>query len=308
MTRISTLNSYESALADLMRAQQQQYEANKQVSTQKVATDSKGYGRTSETLTAFRSSQSRLEGFMATSQSLALRLETQNLALERAGDAANGARQAVAEAIAAGRSEALMTEISGRFMEAAEALNTRHQGRYIFAGSLVDDPPFQAANLSDLTGPPAVADLFVNDTQKTQTRLDENSSMTTGFLASELGEPLMQAFRDLQELHTGPDGPLSGPITPAQRTQLDAILQALDDAHEGLLDETARNGSLQKRVEDTMKSQEGQADTLEIMIGERTDVDMAEAITRLQQAQVAVQASAQVIAQLRNVSLLDYLR
>jgi flagellar hook-associated protein 3 FlgL len=35
---------------------------------------------------------------------------------------------------------------------------------------------------------------------------------------------------------------------------------------------------------------------------------MAEAITKLQQAQLSVQASAQVIGQLRGVSLLDILR
>jgi flagellar hook-associated protein 3 FlgL len=35
---------------------------------------------------------------------------------------------------------------------------------------------------------------------------------------------------------------------------------------------------------------------------------MAEALTNLQQSQIAVQASAQVISQLRDVSLLNYLR
>ena len=44
------------------------------------------------------------------------------------------------------------------------------------------------------------------------------------------------------------------------------------------------------------------------MVSKKTDADLAQAITDLQLAQVAVQASAQVISQLSQVSLLNYLR
>ena len=43
-------------------------------------------------------------------------------------------------------------------------------------------------------------------------------------------------------------------------------------------------------------------------MAKRTDADMARAVTDLQLSQVAIQASAQVISQLRDVSLLNYLR
>jgi len=44
------------------------------------------------------------------------------------------------------------------------------------------------------------------------------------------------------------------------------------------------------------------------MLADKTQVDMAEAITRLQLSQTAVQASAQVLATLRSSSLLELLR
>jgi flagellar hook-associated protein 3 FlgL len=47
---------------------------------------------------------------------------------------------------------------------------------------------------------------------------------------------------------------------------------------------------------------------LEGMVGAITDADMPLAITRLEQAQVAVQASAQVFNMLKQSSLLDILR
>ena len=44
------------------------------------------------------------------------------------------------------------------------------------------------------------------------------------------------------------------------------------------------------------------------MVGGITDVDMAEAVTRLESAKLAVQASAQVFASLQNSSLLNVLK
>jgi flagellar hook-associated protein 3 FlgL len=44
------------------------------------------------------------------------------------------------------------------------------------------------------------------------------------------------------------------------------------------------------------------------MVNTKTDADMAKAVTDIQLAQLAVQASAQVISQLKDTSLLNYLR
>ena len=64
------------------------------------------------------------------------------------------------------------------------------------------------------------------------------------------------------------------------------------------LDETARLGVL---------GHEAQRTQLTGLIGNRTDADMAQAVTDLNLSQIAIQASAQVINQLRAVSLLNLL-
>ena len=56
-----------------------------------------------------------------------------------------------------------------------------------------------------------------------------------------------------------------------------------------------------------MDTQEARRSMLEGMVGGITDVDMAEAISRLQQAQTTVQASAQVFSTLSQSSLLKLL-
>ena len=69
----------------------------------------------------------------------------------------------------------------------------------------------------------------------------------------------------------------------------------------------AGTGTFANQVESLTRSQEAQKTALDALVAGRTDADMAKAITDLQLSQVAIQASAQVISQLRQVSLLNYL-
>ena len=306
MTRVSTGEGWNSALLNLMNAQQRQFDAQNRVSSEKVATDLKGYGRSSETLTAFKSAQARLNGFVANGEAVASRLTSQDLGLTSLADSADGARQAINDALASGRGDALMVDLEGRFQAAMDALNAKHEGRFLFSGGRTDTKPVNADTLSDLTAAPTVASLIVNDGLKAASRLDDFTIVETGFLANELGTDVMEAFKAVQAFHE--TTPFTGELTDAQRTFLAGITASFQAAHEDATNAAARNGSLQTRVDTHVTSQKDQADSLTEIIGKRTDVDMAEAITKLQQAQLSVQASAQVIAQLRGVSLLDLLR
>ena len=88
MTRVSTYGNYQSALLDLMSAQSRAEMAQKKVNTHKNATDLVGFGRGSETVSALKSSQTRIQTFMDTNKAVAARLETQDLAMDRVADAA----------------------------------------------------------------------------------------------------------------------------------------------------------------------------------------------------------------------------
>ena len=56
------------------------------------------------------------------------------------------------------------------------------------------------------------------------------------------------------------------------------------------------------------RSQEARKISIDTILSGKTDANMAEAVTELELAQISLQASAQVVSQLRQVSLLDYLR
>jgi flagellar hook-associated protein 3 FlgL len=81
-----------------------------------------------------------------------------------------------------------------------------------------------------------------------------------------------------------------------------------ETAAKDVVDIQAKNGSMQARVDTLLESQEARKISVDTMLSGKTDANMAEAVTELEMAQIALQASAQVISQLRQVSLLDYLR
>ncbi len=307
MNRVATGNSYSSVLNDLMRAQVRQQEANAQVSSGKVASNLKGFARQAETLLAARSIQTRVDAFLTQGKTLGAKLESQELALNQTADAAAGARQAIAEALATGHGDALMSELSSWFSSASDSLNARFGGRYLFAGGQVDTPPVSAGAMAELTTQPTVAAFFSNDNLVPANQLDESTTIQSGFLADRLGGGLFDAFRQVQAFADA-NGDFTGRLTTAQETFLQSMLGDFETARSDLTDATARNGLIQKRVDKTMETQEARQAMLETMVGGITDVDMAEAISRLQQAQTTVQASAQVFNTLSQSSLLNLLQ
>jgi flagellar hook-associated protein 3 FlgL len=306
MNRIATGNSYSTVLNDMMRAQVRQQDANAQVSSGKVASDLKGYAKNAETLLATRSIQTKVDSYLAQGKTLSSKLESQDLALTQTTDAAAGARQAIAEALATGRGDSLMSELSSWFSSASDGLNAKFGGRYLFAGGQVDTAPVTADSMADLTASPTVAAVFQNDNLAPTSQLDESTTLQSGFLADQLGTGLFDAFRQVQAF-VDANGDFTGQLTPAQETFLQGMLGGFETARASLTDSTARNGLIQNRVDTTMDTQDARKSMLEGMIGGVTDVDMAEAISRLEQARTTVQATAQVFNALTQSSLLTLL-
>jgi flagellar hook-associated protein 3 FlgL len=310
MHRVSTAGNYQSALLNLMAAQQRGVDAQNRLATEKVATDLKGFGRGAETLTALKSAQTKVQGFLETGQAVEARLATQALAFDRIAEGADGARLAITEALATGSLTGLMQALANQFQTAMNGLNTQHQGRYLFSGGAVDVMPTPHVSLSQLAAMADVSEAFQNDNLVARSRINEGAEMATGFLADAVGGPLFEIFRAIQQFHDdgSPDGRLTGPVTDDVRTFLEGQIGALKTVHGGIIDQAARNGGLQNRVESVLKSHEDQSLALTELIGKRTDADMAQAVTDLEMAQISIQASAQVISQLRSTSLLDLLR
>ncbi|MCE3288940.1 MAG: flagellin [Caulobacter sp.] len=307
MTRVSTSHSYSVILADLTRASNNQEKAQSQVSSGRVADNLRGFAPKVEQLIAANSVKSRVEGYLEQGKLISSRLEAQDLALRETADSAQGARTTLAEALASDRGDAIMGELQGHFLTAAESLNTQQGGRFLFAGAQVNTRPVDATRLSDLTAVPDVSDLFRNDALKPVSRLDDNITIESGFLADEEGTELFEHFKEVQA-YVEANGAFSSPLTTAQKTFIESMLPKFDAANKALTDTAALNGANQLRVDNSLAQHDDRVTLLKGEIKDIAEVDMAEAISRLEQAQTALQASAQVFATLRGSSLLEMLR
>ncbi len=82
----------------------------------------------------------------------------------------------------------MMEGIQGNFATALDGLNYEHNGQYLFGGGNDNTAPVTAKTLSGLSSAPSVASIFANGTVKKTSRIDANTSIQTGMLASDLGQ------------------------------------------------------------------------------------------------------------------------
>jgi len=304
MTRISTYGASQSALLDLMRAQQSLFQAQQELSTGKKGADLKGVGYQAETIAASRGALSRSQAFEEAAVRSGIRLEAQNIALERLSDSVGELRSVMTSK----NGDFIMQEVTDAFYGAVNALNSQHLGAYMFGGTRDDTKPLTVSTLADLAALPAVADAFQNNDLEPTVQVDQNTTVTVGRLASDIATDIMASFKRIAEFEAGPNGPFADPMTDAQQAFVVGELQNIVAAQDGIISVVGMNGVMQAQIESSQQSQKDRQDFLTGMISDIEDVDMAEAATRFQTAQNVLDVSAKTFASLTQVSLLTFLR
>jgi flagellar hook-associated protein 3 FlgL len=312
VTPVSTQNSYSVILQDLIGSQNRELTAQQQVSTGKKGDDLTAFGDQTSNLVATNTVKARVDGLVAQLNNLQVKLNFQQTALGQISDVAANLKQTMMNALASGQGDGIMSDLNSYFSQAVEALNTQYGGDYLFSGGQTQTQPFTATDLTQLvSAPPApnppIAGFFQNGNLTPNNRIDDQTTISTGFLASSVGQQLMQVFQDLETFQQGASGNFGGQLTQTQQNFLQAEVASIDGVVSATTDTTAQGGDIQKRVEDATTAQTDRQTTLTNVLGDITDVNMAKAASDLSQAQTAVQASAQVFLALRGMSLLNYL-
>src|SRR5262249_51480872 len=157
------------------------------------------------------------------------------------------------------------------------------------------------SNLVPLASPPTAA--FQNGQFVSSSQINESTTIQTGMLADNVGSNLFTVFQTIAAYDAGPNWPPHAQLPHPQVTLLQSQLSTFDNADSTVTSFQAQNGAAQKTVSNAISDQQNQSTTLKNLIGDKTNVDMATALSNLSQAQNAVQASAQVLAALQNDSL-----
>jgi flagellar hook-associated protein 3 FlgL len=305
VTPVSTLNNYSVILNDILSAQNKELTAQQQVSTGKKGDDLTAFGDQTRNLVATNTVKARVDGLVSQLNNLQVKLNFQQTALGQVSDVTGNLKQTLMNALASNQGDGVMAQVQAYFSQAAQALNTQYGGDYLFSGGQTQTKPFAAGDLQTLTTG-SVASFFQNGNLTPTNMIDDSTSIQTGFLASSVGQQLMQVFQDIQNFQNA-NGPFSGQLTSAQQTFLENEVSTLNGVITTTTATTAQGGDIQKQVETATTNQTDRQTTLTNVLGDITDVNMAKAASDLTQAQTAVQASAQVFNTLRGMSLLNYL-
>lgn len=312
VTPVSTQNNYSVILSELIGAQNSELTAQQQVSTGKKGNDLTAFGDQTSNLVATNTVKAQVDGMVSQLNNLQVKLNFQQTALGQISDVAANLKQTMLNAIASGSGDGVMSDVDSYFSEAAQALNSQYGGDYLFSGGQTQTQPFTATDPSQLVATPPLANppvsaFFQNGNLTPTNRIDDSTTIQTGFLASSVGQQLMQVFQDIQTFQQSGSGNLGGQLTTAQQNFLQNELATLNNVVTATTATTAQGGDIQKRVQDATTTQTDRQTTLTNVLGDITDVNIANAAADLTQAQNAVQASAQVFLALKGMSLLNYL-
>ena len=188
------------------------------------------------------------------------------------------------------------TEVDQLIEQALQSGNTRFNGDYIFAGTAVDAPPFEATR--DASGR-IVSVAYAGNSAQAAIPLSEATAITPGTTGStNIG------VRDfINELVALRDALNSG--NPAAVNALQGGLAASEDT---LVFAVAETAGMQTRIEASQAQQGDRRASLDALISGEVDADLPTTMVKLNQSQTAYQAALQSGASIMRLSLLDYIQ
>jgi flagellar hook-associated protein 3 FlgL len=200
-------------------------------------------------------------------------------------------------------------EVTQLIKQAVQAANAKFRGDYLLSGTRSDQPPFLMTLNPDGTvasvtyqGNTTVAESEVGEgiTLSAQTiGANTTGSGPRGLVAdNRFGADLFNHLISLQN-HL-----LAGDVTAIAATDRPQLTADEDN----LLIHFGDNGALQARLEVNDDLAQQRSQSIESLVSQEADADLAQTLVRLTQTQNAYQAALQSGARLLQSSLLDYLR
>jgi flagellar hook-associated protein 3 FlgL len=307
---IDRIGSYANAqlmFAYIMKAENALDISNRQVATGKVADNYAGYRDKTAIMEAARSASARADANAAAASQALARLDVQDAQLSQLSDLANEIRTTITKATADRDGTSLMSQLEAYFDQIVGVMNSKDANGYIYAGDNNQTAPVTVSSLADLAALPTVADAFANGPIKTEVKIGDSQNVEVGLLASDLATDLFDLLRQVAQFDAGVNGPFSGTTTPAQQTFLESMIPTAMTAQRNVNAQAAANGIHYQTVKQAMEQLEASSVVYKGFVANIEDVDMAEALARLNQNQVALQAAFQVTSTLNRLSLLNYL-
>ncbi|NVJ96849.1 MAG: hypothetical protein HWE25_01785 [Alphaproteobacteria bacterium] len=307
MVRISSFGQQQLLIRSIMQNQQEVFEGQRQISTGKKTDEYRGLAGETGTVLGSRSFKARVETYQQTIDTIRGKLDANDVQIEGILDAMDKMKEMIQTTLANGQAEGFSEMLEQTYKFVSNSLNTNIDGTYLFSGAKTGTEPVNVNSLVDLDGLASVSDAFDNGSVAFEAKIADGVELEFGLLASDLGEGIFQELLDMYQFDQGGSGPLQGELTQTQFDFLQAQLQTMETAIDDVRQIHVTNGLAFERLEVVDEQHTDTIVFLEKFIADIEDVDIAEAVTKLNNDQVALEASYRSISSLSQLSLLKFL-
>jgi len=190
---------------------------------------------------------------------------------------------------------AYATETNQLLEQAVQSANTSLSGTHLFGGTATDAAPFQVTR--DATGNITAVSYAGSATTAAVPLSDSTSISPYSDAGTNQGlADFMNHLVSLRDSLTANDTAGVATAATGLQTTENTIINGISEA-----------GAIQSRIQVNQDQMQTSATNLEKLVSNDRDVDMSQAIVRLNQAQVAYQAALQSTTTIMSKSLLDYI-
>lgn len=307
MVRVSSFGQQQVLIQGIMDNQLEVFEGQRQISSGKQFDDYEGLAGKTNTVLGSRAFQARVESYQQTIDTISGKLDANDVQITGMIEAMESLQESIQTTLANNTAEGFSELLDQTFNFISNGLNTNFDGTYLFSGAETGTIPVNVTELSDLAALPAVSDAFDNASVAFEARIADGVDLEFGLLASEVGEDVFQEMLDLYNLDNGVNGPFEGELDATQFSLLQGQLASIEAAIDGLREVQVSNGLAFERLEVVDEQHTDTVVFLETFISDIEDVDIAEAVTKLNNDQLALQISYQAVGSLSQLSLLNFL-
>lgn len=192
--------------------------------------------------------------------------------------------------------QAYAEEVNELIEHALQSVNARFNGEYIFGGIASGDEPFEVA--LDTEGNIASV-AYVGADEGASFHLSETGTVEP-FTDGATNQKFADFLNNMIELRDALESGDSNAVGTDLR-------EKLETSEDDLIFTLSRQGSVQMRIEFDKNLNQDRFTDLETNISAEADVDIAQVMVMLSQAQMSYKATLQSAGQILNSSLLDYI-
>lgn len=299
ITRVATFAMSERMLEASLRTQARMSEAQLQQASGAVSTDYGGLGRSAGTLVNLEVSLARSKSQASAAEEAGSRVEVMYDAVGSMSELMSSFRTSLSSAISAGGDDdaTLAATAQSLLEEFASLLNTRFEGRYLFAGSDTGTAPVDLSAYAATDAAIQDTSYYQGNSVKASVALSSERTLTYGVTGD--ASAFEQALRALSAV--------ANATTPPDTQTLQAISDLTVDAIDQLAVVQAKLSIDAATLERSTTAQTDYQDEATSLITAINGADVTALAVELSSYETQLQASYAALAKVQALNLMDYL-